>query len=241
MIPLLHPGAPFPPVDRALHQPDGLLAAGGDLSVDTLLRAYRQGIFPWFSDEDPILWWAPSRRMVLPTDGFHLTRSLRRTLRRGTFRVTCDEAFDGVLRGCAAPRADQDGTWLSPEMQVAYRDLKAAGYAHSVEVWCDGALAGGLYVVAVGQLVCGESMFSRRTDASKVALAWLAAQCRRWGMPIIDCQLHTGHLESLGARLVSRHRFMQWVAALSAGRGPQAWRFDADLDPVAELSASPLH
>lgn len=241
MIPLLSPGAPFPSVDRALHHPDGLLAAGGDLSVETLRRAYRQGIFPWFSDEDPILWWAPARRMVLPTDEFHLSRTLRQVLRRGMFSVTIDQAFDDVLRGCAAPRAGQDGTWLSHDMQTAYRALKAAGHAHSVEVWCDGALAGGLYVVSVGQLVCGESMFSRRTNASKVALAWLTAQCRRWGVPLIDCQLHTEHLASLGARLVPRHTFSHWVSTLVVRPGPPAWRFDADLEPVAELRASPLH
>ena len=241
MIPLLPPGAPFPPVDRALHQPDGLLAAGGDLSVDTLLRAYRHGIFPWFSDDDPILWWSPTRRMVLPTDEFHVSRSLRQVLRRGTFTVTVDTAFDDVLRGCAAPRAGQDGTWLSDHMQTAYRALKVAGHAHSVEVWCDGALAGGLYVVSVGRLVCGESMFSRRTNASKVALAWLAAQCRRWEVPVIDCQLHTDHLASLGARLVYRATFSHWVAALTRQRPPHPWSFDADLDPVAELGASPLH
>jgi len=241
MIPLLPPGAPFPPVDRARHQPDGLLAAGGDLSVDTLLRAYRHGIFPWFSDDDPILWWSPTRRMVLPTDEFHVSRSLRQVLRRGTFTVTVDTAFDDVLRGCAAPRAGQDGTWLSDDMQTAYRALKAAGHAHSVEVWCDGALAGGLYVVSVGRLVCGESMFSRRTNASKVALAWLAAQCRRWEVPVIDCQLHTDHLASLGARLVPRATFSHWVAALTRQRPPHPWSFEADLDPVAELGASPLH
>jgi leucyl/phenylalanyl-tRNA---protein transferase len=239
MIPFLAPGSSFPPVHRALRRPDGLLAAGGDLSVPTLLGAYRQGIFPWYSEGDPILWWSPDPRMVLPCGEFHLSRSLRRRLTRGGYRVTCDTAFEAVLEACAAPRDEDGGTWLLPEMREAYGALHAAGYAHSIEVWMDDHLAGGLYGVALGRMFFGESMFTRRTDGSKIALATLAAQALRWGMPLIDCQMETDHLASLGARAVPRRQFVAWVSRLCDEPGPARWAFDADLDPVRTLAAAP--
>jgi leucyl/phenylalanyl-tRNA--protein transferase len=236
MIPFLAPGASFPPVERALRRPDGLLAAGGDLSVATLVRAYSRGIFPWFNAGDPILWWSPNPRMVLPCAEFHLSRSLRRRLGRRDVRLSFDEAFVEMLAACAAPRDEDGGTWLVPEMQTAYRAMHAQGLAHSVEVWHGDRLAGGLYGVALGRMFFGESMVSRETDASKIALAWLAAQLLEWEMPIIDCQMATPHLASLGARTVPRRQFTGWVDALVRLPGPAAWRFSPGLDPVARLT-----
>jgi leucyl/phenylalanyl-tRNA---protein transferase len=240
MIPFLPPGAPFPPVERALRRPDGLLAAGLDLSLETLVRAYAHGIFPWFNDGDPILWWSPSPRMVLPCAEFHLSRTLRRRLKKRDVRVSFDEAFDEVVAACAAPRDDQGGTWLIPEMQAAYRAMYASGLAHSVEVWRGERLVGGLYGVALGRMFFGESMVSRETDGSKTALAWLAAQMLDWQMPLIDCQMATEHLVSLGARTIPRRQFTALVATLVRQPGPMPWRFDPALDPVARLArASP--
>jgi leucyl/phenylalanyl-tRNA--protein transferase len=238
MIPFLPPGSPFPPATKALKRPNGLLAAGGDLSVPTLVDAYAHGIFPWYSQGDPILWWSPDPRMALPSAELHVSRSLRRRLLRRDVRVTFDEAFPEVLSACAAPRGEEAGTWLLPDMQAAYLALRDEGLAHSVEVWMDGELIGGLYGVAVGRMFFGESMFSRRTDGSKLALAYLAAQCTTWGLPVIDCQMETEHLRSMGARLVPRTVFLSWVADLCRRDGPPAWRFDADLDPVEVLARS---
>lgn len=238
MIPFLAPGARFPPVERALGRPDGLLAAGGDLSVATLVRAYRHGIFPWFNDGDPILWWSPDPRMVLHCDEFHLSRTLRRRLKRRDVRVSFDEAFTDLVDACAAPRDGDDGTWLIPDMREAYGALFDEGLAHSVEVWRDDDLLGGLYGVALGRMFFGESMVSRETDVSKIALAWLAAQLLEWEMPIIDCQMSTTHLASLGARPVPRREFTARVATLTGAPGPAEWRFAADLDPVARLAAA---
>ncbi|MDH4063804.1 MAG: leucyl/phenylalanyl-tRNA--protein transferase, partial [Acidobacteriota bacterium] len=176
MIPLLPPGAPFPSFRRALREPNGLLAAGGDLSVETLVRAYARGIFPWYSETDPILWWSPDPRIVLPCAGVHVSRSLRRRVARRDVRVSLDEAFVEVVEACAAPRRGEAGTWLVPEMQAAYLAMHHHGLAHSIEVWADGRLIGGLYGVALGRMFYGESMFSRRTDGSKIALVYLAAQ-----------------------------------------------------------------
>ena len=230
MIPFLAPGARFPPVERALRRPDGLLAAGGDLSVATLMRAYASGIFPWFNAGDPILWWSPNPRMVLPCGGFHLSRTLRRRLNRRDVRVSFDEAFGELLAACAAPRDEEGGTWLVPEMQAAYRAMHAQGLAHSVEVWQEGRLAGGLYGVALGRMFFGESMVSRATDASKIALAWLAAQMLEWDMPLIDCQMATPHLASLGAREIPRAAFVRDVRRLVRQPPvPAPWRFDDDL------------
>lgn len=238
MIPILAPGAPFPPVGRALDDPDGLLAAGGDLSVSTLVDAYSRGIFPWFGEGDPVLWWSPNPRTVLVPAEMHLSRSLRRRIRAGGFRVSLDERFHAVMDECAAPRQEGPGTWLIPRMKAAYQRLHDAGLAHSVEVWMEGELAGGLYGVSIGRMFCGESMFSRHTDGSKIALAWLAAQMCRWRLPLLDCQLATPHLESLGARSLPRKQFVKLIARFVAQPGPRRWRFDEDLDPMAVIDAS---
>lgn len=230
MIPLLGPTDPFPPVEHALDDPNGLLAAGGGLSVARLLDAYARGIFPWFGEGDPVLWWSPDPRMVLPTDGVHVSRSLRRRLRRQDYAVTFDRAFADVLRACAAPRRGETGTWLVPSMMRAYLRLFEAGAAHSVEIWMGGELAGGLYGVALGRMFYGESMFTRRTDASKMALALLAAQLRRWQFPLIDCQMRTEHLASLGAIEIPRRQFLQVVAELvKQPPVPSPWTPDPDL------------
>jgi len=228
MIPFLGPADPFPPVEQALDNPDGLLAAGGSLSTRRLLDAYRHGIFPWFSDGDPILWWSPDPRTVLHPSRVHVSHSLRKRLRKEAFMITVDRAFAGVLDGCAAPRADDAGTWLSQAMRRAYVGLHAAGFAHSIEVWMDGELAGGIYGVAIGRMFFGESMFTRRTDASKIAMVRLAAQLDRWSCPLIDCQLETEHLLSLGAEPMPRRRFVAEVAQLVTEPAP-VWVIDADL------------
>jgi leucyl/phenylalanyl-tRNA--protein transferase len=240
MIPFLAPGAPFPPAERALRRPDGLLAAGSDLSAETLIRAYAQGIFPWFNDGDPILWWSPNPRMVLRCSEFHVGRSLRRRLRKRDLRVSVDEAFDRVLEACAQPREPDGGTWLIPEMQEAYAALHHHGLAHSVEVWRGPHLVGALYGVALGRMFFGESMMSREPDGSKVALAWLVAQLLAWEMPLIDCQMATPHLASLGARGIPRREFLATVQTLVGQPGPAQWRFDPDLDPVGVLQGASL-
>jgi len=197
----------FPDPETALSEPDGLLAVGGDLSVSRLIAGYRHGIFPWFQDDQPILWWSPSSRGVLFPQDFHISRSLRRTIRQNRYQVSMDEDFTAVIRSCAAERAGT-GTWITPEMIVAYRRLHEAGFAHSVEVWLDGELAGGMYGVALGQVFFGESMFSRCTDASKVAMAALIACCTDLDIRLIDCQLQSAHLVSLGSRTLPRAAFV---------------------------------
>lgn len=227
MIPLLGPDDVFPPVERALDDPNGLLAAGGGLSVQRLVEAYTNGIFPWFNEGDPVLWWCPDPRMVLPTDGMRISRSLRRRLRRDDYTFTFDRAFGEVLRACAAPRRSETGTWLVPAMMRAYERLHEIGLAHSAEIWVRGELAGGLYGVALGRMFFGESMFTRQTDASKMALACLSTQLARWQFPWIDCQMRTAHLESLGAVEVARRDFVRTVrhlARLSTVESP--WRSD---------------
>ena len=230
MIPYLEADDPFPPVDLALRDPNGLLAAGGDLSPSRLLDAYGKGIFPWFNEDDPVLWWSPDPRMVLPLDEVRISRSLRRTIRGHTFRVTADTAFTHVMAGCAGPRRDQQGTWITDDMARAYARLFDLGYAHSVEAWIGDELMGGLYGVALGRMFFGESMFSRRSDASKVALVLLARQLARWRFRLIDCQMSTGHLASLGAREIDRAAFVGQVRQLV--REPAVlspWRLDEDL------------
>ena len=230
MIPLLGPSDPFPATDSALHEPNGLLAAGGGLSTARLLDAYSRGIFPWFSEGDPVLWWCPDPRMVLRTSDMHVSRSLRRRLRKRDYRITMDAAFHDVLLHCASPRDDQAGTWLVPSMIRAYERLHASGHAHSVEVWIDDEIAGGLYGVAVGRMFYGESMFSRRSDASKIALAHLAEQLSRWAFPIIDCQMRTSHLESLGAFDMPRREFQTLIGHLVQEPGRVGvWAVDQDL------------
>lgn len=202
------PGAPFPDVGLAEREPDGLLALGGDLSVTRLVNAYRHGIFPWFGAGDPILWWSPDPRTILLPPQVRISRSLRKTLKRGHFTVSLDGAFDQVICACAEPRPDSGGTWLVPQMIAAYRRLHRHGLAHSVEVWHQGTLAGGLYGVAIGRVFFGESMFTRVTDASKVALVHLCRTLEGWGYGLIDCQVLTGHLLRMGAVQIPRAQFV---------------------------------
>jgi len=197
----------FPPLEQALEEPSGLLAAGGDLSPARLLAAYRRGIFPWYSPGQPVLWWSPDPRAVLFPEEFHCRRSLAKTLRNGGFTACVDRDFAAVVDGCAAPRAASPGTWITSEMRAAYIKLHRLGYAHSIEAWRAGALMGGLYGVQLGGVFFGESMFSRERDASKVALAHLVALCRRNGLAVIDCQLPSRHLATLGARTIPRSQF----------------------------------
>ena len=239
MIPFLDSNDPFPPAELALQQPNGLLAAGADLSPSRLLDAYTQGIFPWFGREDPLLWWSPDPRMVLYVRELRITRSLRRTIRSGRFHVTVDTAFPSVIEGCAEPRPGQDGTWITPEMHDAYCRLFEMGHAHSVEAWAGGLLAGGLYGVAIGRMFFGESMFSRQSDASKVAFVHMVAQFGRWGVPLIDCQMPTSHLASFGAREIPRSDFLDQVHELVRQPAPAVpWRLDQDLT-VAASEISP--
>lgn len=237
LIPWLTGDTPFPPTETALSEPNGLLAAGGDLSTPRLLEAYRHGIFPWFSPGDPILWWSPDPRMVLVPKEFKLSRSLEKVLRNGGFDVRCDTVFERVMRACAAPRPDQNGTWIQEGMIAAYLALHEQGYAHSIEVWLDGELVGGLYGVAIGRMFYGESMFSQVSNASKVALAHLARQLARWDSApssglrtsLIDCQMNTPHLASLGAREIPRSEFVIRLQELVNCAPVIHWRFDADL------------
>ncbi|HQS57233.1 MAG: leucyl/phenylalanyl-tRNA--protein transferase [Gallionellales bacterium 35-53-114] len=229
MISLLHHDTPFPPVTQALHQPNGLLAAGGDLMPERLLDAYRQGIFPWFSAGDPILWWSPDPRMVLFPEEFKISKSLRKTLHKGKFEVRTDSAFEQVMRACALPREGQDGTWIQEEIIAAYVRLHKVGLAHSVETWMEGELVGGLYGVSLGRMFYGESMFSRKTDASKIALAHLTAQLKRWEFGMIDCQMNTPHLASMGAREISRREFILRLQELIHYPDIESFRFDHDL------------
>lgn len=202
-----NPDQDFPLVSKALREPDGLLAVGGCLSQHRLLTAYRHGIFPWYNPGEPILWWSPNPRLVLFPDKLLISRSLHKTLRKNIFSVTFDRAFNDVIAACADPRKDAAGTWITDEINAAYNQLHQAGLAHSVEAWLGDELVGGLYGVAIGQVFFGESMFHTRTDASKVAFASLVNQLNTWGYQLIDCQVHTHHLESLGAEEISRDAF----------------------------------
>ncbi|MGP9767096.1 leucyl/phenylalanyl-tRNA--protein transferase [Halomonas sp. AOP13-D3-9] len=212
MLPWLSsPHPTFPATHNALEAPNGLLAAGGELSPAWLVEAYRQGIFPWFSDDDPILWWSPDPRMILLPEQFKQRRSLTKRLRHGGFHVTLDQHFDQVIQACAAPRGEEAGTWITDDMCDAYSLLHALGIAHSIEVHQNSQLVGGLYGIAMGPVFFGESMFSRAPDASKVALAHLARAMREHGGKLIDCQMHTPHLESLGAITVAREAFINYL------------------------------
>jgi leucyl/phenylalanyl-tRNA--protein transferase len=207
----------FPPLDHALDEPEGLLAAGGDLSPARLLAAYRRGIFPWYSAGQPVLWWAPDPREVLDPTQFKCSRSLAKTLRNRGFEVSFDHAFGDVVVACAARREHSTGTWITPEMHAAYDELHRLGHAHSVEVRLGDALVGGLYGVLLGRMFFGESMFSRERDASKVALAWLVNRALVAGLQLIDCQLPTPHLRSLGSKPMARGEFSALVAEAAAG------------------------
>ncbi|MEY1661920.1 leucyl/phenylalanyl-tRNA--protein transferase [Isoalcanivorax beigongshangi] len=212
-LPWLLPGQDFPATGDALDDPNGLLAIGGDLSVETLLRAYRRGIFPWFSDGQPVLWWSPTPRLVLLPDAFHLSRSLRKQLRRQPWQFSFDHAFEQVVARCAgSERPGQDGTWITADIEAAYVALHHAGHAHSVEVWQDGGLVGGFYGVHLGGVFFGESMFSAVADASKAALALLCALHQEHRISLVDCQVRTPHLVSLGAASVPRATFETLLA-----------------------------
>ncbi len=220
-LPCLDDGAPFPPACQALSEPDGLLAFGGDLSASRLLQAYRLGIFPWYSDDQPLLWWSPAARMVLKCSDFKVSHSLAKTIKRvardecqqqARVRICTDTRFEAVMRACAALRRSQAGTWITEEMIAAYCQLHRLGYAHSVETWIEGELAGGLYGICIGRMFYGESMFSRQPDSSKIALAWLVRFLEQRQVAWIDCQQNTAHLASLGARPVSRPLFLEHVA-----------------------------
>ncbi|MCK5355158.1 MAG: leucyl/phenylalanyl-tRNA--protein transferase [Methyloprofundus sp.] len=209
-LPLLHPDwadQPFPAITQALTEPDGLLAVGGCLSTQRIINAYSQGIFPWYSHDEPILWWSPDPRLVVFPEKLHLSKSLQKALRKQIFTVTFDHAFAQVIKACAAPRAGDSGTWLLTDMQQAYCRLHDEGHAHSIETWYQGELVGGLYGIAIGQVFFGESMFHRKTDASKVAFVSLVQQLSSWGYQLIDCQVHTQHLVSLGAEEIPRSHF----------------------------------
>jgi leucyl/phenylalanyl-tRNA--protein transferase len=211
-------------------EPNGLLAAGGDLMPERLLEAYCNGIFPWFNEGDPILWWSPDPRMVLFPEEFKLSKSLLKTLRRGKYELRTDTAFEQVMRACALPRAGQNGTWIQEDIVDAYVRLHRMGLAHSVETWIDGELCGGLYGVSLGRMFYGESMFSHKTDASKIALAHLSAQLTRWQFGMIDCQMNTSHLASMGAREIPRTQFItQLQELIHYPHIASPWRFDHDL------------
>jgi leucyl/phenylalanyl-tRNA---protein transferase len=247
MIAWIDDAMPLPRPDEALgpgSEAPGLVAAGGRVTPARLDEAYRAGIFPWYSAGQPVLWWSPDPRMVLRVDEFRLSRSLAKTLRR--FRrdpgcaVTFDAAFDQVIHSCAdALRPGQDGTWIVPQMVAAYTAWHRAGRAHSVETWVDGELAGGLYFIAIGAMCFGESMFARRTDASKVALAALVAACRARGVALIDCQQYTGHLASLGAREIPRNAFQAHLARAVGAADIADWTYDESAWSLLERQAPP--
>jgi len=242
MIPWLEHDDPFPPLARALKYPDGLLAAGADLSPARLLSAYRQGIFPWYCAGEPILWWSPDPRMVLLPAELKISRSLAKTLRNRAYEIRFDSAFAAVMHGCAtrgakpgAPGADAPGTWITDDMRAAYLRLHELGYAHSAETWIAGELAGGLYGVAIGRMFFGESMFTRARDASKLAMVHLVRRLERLGYGMIDCQMHTGHLASLGARAIPRSEFsLRLQELVNYGMTPNKWDTpEADSDVAA--------
>jgi leucyl/phenylalanyl-tRNA--protein transferase len=238
MLTWIEPHQPLPPPETARLEPNGLLAAGRDLSARRLLEAYGQGTFPWYSQGQPVLWWSPDPRMVVFVEEFQPSRSLRKTLRRvratGAWSVTLDRSFVQVMQACAAPRDGQDGTWITRDIIKAYHALHQAGHAHSVEVWAQGELVGGLYGVSIGRMFFGESMFTRVSDASKCAYAALIAMLRRLGFTMVDCQQSTGHLASLGAREVPRTEFLSRLRVLCGLPGPD-WR-EVTIDWPVEVS-----
>lgn len=227
------PKSHFPPVEQATEH--GLLAAGGDLSTERLLEAYRHGIFPWFNKNDPILWWSPDPRMVLRTDKVHISKSLKREIRKRQLRITFDQAFDQVIQACSAPRTGQplepdNHTWIHEDMIKAYKALHTLGYAHSVECWQQNRLVGGLYGVAIGKAFFGESMFSFVPNSSKMALVALCQQLERWGMPLIDCQIYSDHLARMGAEEMARKQFIEQLQQLCHQPGiPLPWQIEPDL------------
>lgn len=220
----------FPPLDHALHEPNGLLAAGGDLSLPRLLRAYRQGIFPWYEAGQPILWWSPDPRVVLFPDQVHVSKNLLKKLRRNLYRVSFDEAFLEVVKACAGPRRGSRGTWITHSMQQAFLQMHQHGYAHSVEVWEGEQLIGGLYGAALGRMFYGESMFAHVADASKIALVVLCRHLTHWGYPIIDSQTPSPHIMRMGAQQIPRAVFSQYLDKLCRQPPhPSPWQVDLDM------------
>lgn len=218
------PNQPFPPLSKALSDPNGLIAAGGCLTPERILNAYHNGIFPWYNQGEPILWWSPDPRLVLFPDRIKISRSLRKTIRKKRFLITFDTAFEQVMDNCANPRPDQAGTWITSDIKKAYSTLFQLGYAHSAEAWSDNELVGGLYGIAIGQVFFGESMFHTRTDASKVAFVALVAQLQCWQYQILDCQVQTQHLLSLGAEEISRKTFIHCLNQYcNQAPSPSAW------------------
>jgi len=218
----------FPPLDRALYYPDGLLAVGGDLSPRRLIAAYQKGIFPWYDKNQPILWWSPSQRMVLFPEQLKIARSLRKTLRKKKFTLTLDQNFRAVMENCAAPRRSESGTWITDDMLEAYCRLHELGIAHSVESWYEGELVGGLYGVALGRIFFGESMFARVSDASKVAFVHFVWQLQAWGYELIDCQMQTAHLQRFGAIDIPRRDFLKLLNHLCKVGGYKGeWHFES--------------
>lgn len=232
------PLAPFPPAQRALRSPDGLLAAGGDLSPARLLNAYAHGVFPWYSEGQPILWWSPDPRMLFRSDGVHLSRRFRRSLRGSAWQLRADTVFTEVIAACASiPRRGRVGSWITADMQAGYAELHRLGHAHSVEVFDGGALVGGLYGVAVGRMFFAESMFSARSGGSKAALAGLARRLREWDWPLFDAQIENPHLRSLGAEAWPRSRFLAEVERLVALPAPAgAWTQRFGMLPAPALA-----
>ncbi|MGH8763667.1 MAG: leucyl/phenylalanyl-tRNA--protein transferase [Nitrosospira sp.] len=227
MIPWLTPDSSFPPLNSALTHPNGLLAVGGDLSPRRLIEAYRHGIFPWFNEGEPVLWWSPDPRMVLFPGELRISRSLKKALKKGDYEIRVDSAFSEVMQACAKPRRERPGTWIHAEMISAYAALHEMGSAHSVEVWIGGELMGGLYGVAQGRMFFGESMFSRVSDASKIAFVHLVMHLERRGFHMIDCQMKTAHLASLGAREIPRKEFSQKLKELvNYPERVEKWCFD---------------
>ncbi|MEX0729952.1 MAG: leucyl/phenylalanyl-tRNA--protein transferase [Aquisalimonadaceae bacterium] len=223
----------FPPLDQALDEPNGLLAVGGTLSPTRLQAAYAQGAFPWFEEDQPILWWSPDPRAVLFPERLRVTRSLGKRIRNGGFRVTMDTSFDDVIGHCAAPRRDSHGTWITRDMRQAYGELHQRGIAHSVEVWKDSELVGGLYGVGMGLAFFGESMFSLQPDASKIGLVYLVRQLERRGCQLIDCQVASHHLASLGATEIPRGEFARRLAiAVASHHQSGPWTFDPGFEPL---------
>lgn len=229
MLAWLQPGAAFPPLENALTEPPGLLAAGGELSPQRLIDAYSKGIFPWYNEGDPVLWWSPDPRMMLFPRELKISRSLAKRLRRKDYEVRLDTAFVAVMQACAEPRDGQAGTWITRDVIAGYSRLHELGFAHSIETWIENELVGGLYGVALGRAFYGESMFTRITDASKIAFAHLVRQLERWQFGIIDCQMRTAHLASLGAREIPRAEFRRSLDELVNYPHHACWRLEHDL------------
>ncbi|MDR4514081.1 leucyl/phenylalanyl-tRNA--protein transferase [Nitrosomonas sp.] len=226
MVHLITSDSLFPPLEEALLEPNGLLAVGGDLSPKRLINAYENGIFPWFNKDEPALWWSPDPRMVLFPNELKVSRSLRKSIKKNNYHVRCDSHFSEVMLACAEPRRNQAGTWIHPDMVSAYTALHEIGLAHSVETWIDGKLVGGLYGLAMGKVFFGESMFSRAPDASKIAFVYLVRHLIQWNYILIDCQVRTAHLASLGAREISRAEFSQILNIWAKNRvSEEKWDF----------------